>query len=224
MRTGELNVMQEVKMKAEDIQDSKWKVPKDMVDQWGEISRLRTALAEKKAELSDLREMHRIAWQNEAELANELAELNEDINTLRSLLWLNHGHTGQYGDDGEMQCAQCFQEYGFWDWKRTPIKEISLKILYGNLRAAVEKPKEDLLRCPDCGRIKAMDAVGCAMGKCPKWFAIHDQEAHEDCRRVAAEKSGIDTSKIQPDYRFGDTEEKLVGQELNGLPEKENGE
>ena len=24
---------------------------------------------------------------------------------LRRLLWLNHGHTGQYGDDGEMQAA-----------------------------------------------------------------------------------------------------------------------
>jgi len=33
-------------MKAEDIQDSKWKVPKEMVSQWGEIVRLRAALAD----------------------------------------------------------------------------------------------------------------------------------------------------------------------------------
>lgn len=31
----------------------------------------------------------------------------EGERTLRRLLWLNHGHIGLYGDDGEMQCGQC---------------------------------------------------------------------------------------------------------------------
>ena len=59
---------------------------------------------------------------------------DEQIMALRKILWSSHGHTGQYGDDGEMQCAMCFQEYGFWDWKRTPVDEIRQKIEYGNLR------------------------------------------------------------------------------------------
>ena len=25
----------------------------------------------------------------------------------RKELWLNHGHHGLYGDDGEMQCIEC---------------------------------------------------------------------------------------------------------------------
>ncbi len=53
---------------------------------------------------------------------------------LRRMLWLNHGHSGQYGDDGEMQCAECLLEYGFWDWKRTPAKEIEKKIHIAKLK------------------------------------------------------------------------------------------
>lgn len=53
---------------------------------------------------------------------------------LRRLLWRNHGHTGMYGDDGEMQCAMCWQEYGFVDWLRTPAVEIETKILFGQLK------------------------------------------------------------------------------------------
>lgn len=40
---------------------------------------------------------------------------------LRQEWWLNHGHSGQYGDDGEMQCGQCAP---IWDYKRTPINEL----------------------------------------------------------------------------------------------------
>jgi len=58
----------------------------------------------------------------------------EDVKILRELLWLNHGHTGQYGDDGEMQCAECMHEYGFYDWKRTPVKEIRDRIQTANIK------------------------------------------------------------------------------------------
>lgn len=42
---------------------------------------------------------------------------------LRQLLWLNHGHVGLYGDDGEMQCHEC----GI-DFKRLPAAEIRDRI------------------------------------------------------------------------------------------------
>ena len=60
--------------------------------------------------------------------ASELTALAREILTLRKMLWLSHGHTGMYGDDGEMQCGQCAVEYGFWDWKRTSIGEIEIKM------------------------------------------------------------------------------------------------
>lgn len=38
---------------------------------------------------------------------------------LRELLWLRHGCTGLYGDDGEMQCSTCRI-----DFKRDSVKVI----------------------------------------------------------------------------------------------------
>ena len=61
-------------------------------------------------------------------------EADEDIMILREMLWRNHGHTGMYGDDGEMQCMQCLAEYGFFDWKRTPVKEINRSFSRARLR------------------------------------------------------------------------------------------
>ena len=42
---------------------------------------------------------------------------------IRSYLWLSHGHTGQYGDDGEMQCCACIP-YGGVDFKRASYEDI----------------------------------------------------------------------------------------------------
>jgi len=47
---------------------------------------------------------------------------------------MNHGHTGMYGDDGEMQCSECWREYGFYDWKRIPIKEIQKYIFLRGIK------------------------------------------------------------------------------------------
>jgi len=41
----------------------------------------------------------------------------------RKQLWLNHGHSGQYGDDGEMQCSECMK-FGLWDYKREPLSKL----------------------------------------------------------------------------------------------------
>ena len=73
--------------------------------------------------LNDRKEYHPLA-----------VSLAEEISILRRMLWLGHGHKGMYGDDGEMQCGECASEYGFWDWKRTPINEIQSKITKANLK------------------------------------------------------------------------------------------
>jgi hypothetical protein len=42
--------------------------------------------------------------------------------TLRKLLWIRHGCSGLYGDDGEMQCGQCLI-----DFKREPAADIEAR-------------------------------------------------------------------------------------------------
>lgn len=63
----------------------------------------------------------------------------EDVIMLRKMLWLNHGHTGMYGDDGEMQCSECLHEYGFYDWKRTPVEEIYNRMNNARIKKLNEK-------------------------------------------------------------------------------------
>jgi len=40
-----------------------------------------------------------------------LAKTAQENEKLRMLLWLNHGHDGLYGDDGEMQCSKCMIDF-----------------------------------------------------------------------------------------------------------------
>ncbi len=68
--------------------------------------------------------------------------MSKDEFILRRLLWSMHGHSGQYGDDGELQCGECQLEYGFHDWKRTPAGEIESKIISANLKK-LAKEKTD---------------------------------------------------------------------------------
>jgi hypothetical protein len=42
------------------------------------------------------------------------------IKRLREFLCFSHGHVGQYGDDGELQCGQC-AGFGAWDYRRAPL-------------------------------------------------------------------------------------------------------
>jgi len=85
-------------------------------------------------ELKGFDSLNKRDFENEA-VIGEIREVFKENQILRELLWLNHGHTGQYGDDGEMQCGQCAQEYGFWDWKRTPAKEIQEKMQKASMKA-----------------------------------------------------------------------------------------
>lgn len=36
--------------------------------------------------------------------------------------------------------------------------------------------------CPSCGRLKAQNADDMARGDCPKWYAVNDQMAEDDCK------------------------------------------
>lgn len=60
-------------------------------------------------------------------LTQQLADAQEEITRLerayRQELWLGHGHQGIYGDDGEMQCAECMP-FGCWDYKRDPLEAV----------------------------------------------------------------------------------------------------
>lgn len=42
---------------------------------------------------------------------------------IRKYLCFSHGHSGQYGDDGELQCSQC-APYGLWDYRRAPLQQV----------------------------------------------------------------------------------------------------
>lgn len=74
-------------------------------------------------------------WRKRAAIAVESVKENM---ILRRLLWLRHGHKSVYGDDGEMQCSECFTEYGFYDYKRTPAVEIESKIKDAALKKLVK--------------------------------------------------------------------------------------
>lgn len=56
-----------------------------------------------------------------------IARIRELELKYRARLWLGHGHTGQYGDDGEMQCSAC-APFGAWDYKRKPLEELEATI------------------------------------------------------------------------------------------------
>lgn len=43
-------------------------------------------------------------------------------------------------------------------------------------------------KCPECGRQKAHSVHDALGGYCPKWWAVRDQEAENDCKRMAHNK------------------------------------
>ena len=52
-------------------------------------------------------------------------------------------------------------------------------------------------KCPDCGRPKASSINDVVAGFCPKWWAIRDQAAEDDCIRVQAQpKDSADAQKL----------------------------
>lgn len=62
-------------------------------------------------------------WNASIDAHEQIRREVEEQTALREFLWLNHGHTGQYGDDGEMQCQACCA-YHCIDYKREPISKV----------------------------------------------------------------------------------------------------
>jgi hypothetical protein len=55
----------------------------------------------------------------------------------------------------------------------------------GNANAPEPVREGEVEVCPDCRRRKARTIGAVIKGDCPKWYATHDAEAEEDCRRYA---------------------------------------
>jgi len=69
-------------------------------------------------------------------LARRYLAQREEIQQAREALWLGHGHTGLYGDDGEMQCGLCKPAV---DFKRQPIVE-----LVGALKEEIRRLQQEV--------------------------------------------------------------------------------
>lgn len=52
--------------------------------------------------------------------------------------------------------------------------------------------------CPECKRPKAASAEDVLTGSCPKWWAIRDAAAEQDCLRHTQADLPLDGSKAEP--------------------------
>ena len=74
----------------------------------------------------------------------KIEDMSSQLLKVREVLWLNHGHSGLYGDDGEMQCGACMTDSWpekLWDYKRSDIVTLTKKAM-GVLLTQISK-KED---------------------------------------------------------------------------------
>lgn len=58
------------------------------------------------------------------EAADRIEDLEKSERAVRVHLWINHGCTGVYGDDGEMQCNNINRHGKPLDFVRMPIEEL----------------------------------------------------------------------------------------------------
>ena len=112
---------------------------------------------------AEMSEVYALASQRDDAMSQiEAEKAQEEAKIFRELLWLSHGHTGQYGDDGTMQCIQCMIEYGFYDWKNTPAAEIEERITMANMRKfAVSQAAEKALQNCNCVDGRPQSTGGC---------------------------------------------------------------
>lgn len=85
-----------------------------------EIPKLNKRVKELEAENKTLYRMCKTKDEKTNILMAEVERLKDIEHKYRITMWLNHGHTQLYGDDGEMQCYQC----QLWDYKREPIEKL----------------------------------------------------------------------------------------------------
>jgi len=77
-------------------------------------------LADGTTSVDEMMTLLREAALESREKLNRYADLEM---TVRREWWFNHGHSGLYGDDGEMQCPDCAR-YGCWDYLRQDFQEL----------------------------------------------------------------------------------------------------
>lgn len=77
-----------------------------------------------------------------------LARIEQEKETIRRLtgryrymMWISHGHSGLYGDDGEMQCSLC-AKHGCYDYKNAPLVEVEAAYRMAILERAAFAAKE----------------------------------------------------------------------------------
>lgn len=101
--------------------------------EWGEVWREAYALEAVIGSFLNTAHDHRVtAALHDALLAASGATVGAELEMdLRREWWLNHGHDGLYGDDGEMQCSRCGP---VWDYKRAPMDEIRAAVALARLQ------------------------------------------------------------------------------------------
>lgn len=125
-----------------------------------------------------------------------LTDVEDEMRELRIYLWLNHGHQGVYGDDGEMQCSRCAQ--GYWDWKRLPLEQLIRKNILEPLAAANRKlaemvDLEDAQRLLEAYREQhrhLLRKFRKTIGACEKY--VHKDMRCPTCKEYDALKEKID--------------------------------
>jgi hypothetical protein len=122
-------------------------------DRWGDEARAASSLLARLPSITALSPAERRI------IADALRQSSPPAPDVREWLWLNHGHTGLYGDDGEMQCSRCQP----WDYKRAPMLDV--------VKAAITARRE------------------CVIGRyCSRHGFIHGAEAEELRARLEALK------------------------------------
>jgi hypothetical protein len=155
--------------------------------------------------------------------ADKLAELltgadpapaaeQETEKRIREYLWLSHGHKGIYGDDGEMQCAEC-APFGAWDYKREPLP-VLLDTLHkmGTARVvavlADSAPATAPAAEPPAGTVPHLS--GCHLSidsECDCGAVANGSPAYrarEEALRPVAEPPAGETPRPQDTYRWGE--------------------
>lgn len=135
-----------------------------------------------------------LACDESREAQGELATCHRELERLRQereqlelevrkMLWLGHGHTRLYGDDGEMQCGLCAP---LWDYRRAPLAELQQHVLLLRLKQSNEPSAES--RCQHLEQavkdLKVIEVV-CPVCDGAGQFRVHDgtEEGHgEPCR------------------------------------------
>lgn len=91
-----------------------------------------------------------VASRRRCQIEALIARIEQQEETIRRLdgryrymMWISHGHSGLYGDDGEMQCGLC-AKYGCYDYKNALLAEVEAAYQKANLERAALAAKEKL--------------------------------------------------------------------------------